>query len=106
MRVLTMADYSTAVEKSSGFYVVLVGGACGKPCSEMTWTVPNALDSWRSPVNNYGTVDADAELALTDSLRVRYLPTTLLYRDGVLVAQTRGALSENNLSDWIERNSL
>ncbi len=105
-RALTMADYPTVVEKSSGLYVVLAGAPSCEPCRVMGWTVPNVLDSWRSPVNNYGTVDADADDALAAYLGIRYLPTTLLYRDGVLVAQTRGVMSEAKFAEWMQQNTL
>jgi thioredoxin 1 len=101
-RALTMADYPTVVEKSSGLYVVLVGAPWCGPCRGMRAQVPYVLDSWRSPVHNYGTVDVDAEPALAAYLTIRGLPTTLLYRDGVLVAQTVGALG--SVDEWMKRN--
>ena len=103
-RALTMADYSTVVEKSSGFYVVLVGAPWCGPCRSMSANVQLALDAWRSPVHQYGTVDGDAESELSSYLGIRGVPTTLLYRDGVLVSKRGGVISAAQIQSWMEQN--
>jgi len=105
-RELTMSDYSTVVEGSSGLYVVLVkADACGKPCSDMSRSVTNVLEVWRSRAS-FGTVNPETAPELADYLKIRSLPTTFLYRDGVVVAQTIGAMSENKFADWMIQHAL
>ena len=105
-RELTMADYPTVVEQSSGLYVVLVKAqACQWACNEMSRNVSNVLERWRSRAS-YGTVDVDSEPELAQYLGIRALPITLLYRDGVLVAKTTGAMPEHKFADWMIENGL
>jgi thioredoxin-like negative regulator of GroEL len=66
----------------------------------MSRTVANVLDSRNRPAN-YGTVTPDNEFDLTNYLRIKSLPTTLLYRDGVLIAQTSGAMPEYKFTEWM-----
>ncbi len=52
-----------------------------------------------------GKLNVDEATTLASVFSIRSIPTIILFRNGVVVAQSVGASSKNLLKDWINENS-
>ncbi|MGE0789544.1 MAG: thioredoxin family protein [Sandaracinaceae bacterium] len=51
----------------------------------------------------FGKIDTEAEPGLAAALRIRAIPTLLVFRDGILLGAQSGAMSAPMLDSFIER---
>lgn len=98
-RQLSTSDFDSVIQASRGHYVVLVRNDNCRPCNEMSRSIYSALELRPDSVS-VGTVDTDSNPELTDELRIRTVPTTLLYHDGALVSRVEGSMSARKFTDW------
>ena len=51
-----------------------------------------------------GKVDTDLEIELSQSLRIRSIPTLMLFRGGKELARVSGAMSAADLERWVDQS--
>jgi thioredoxin 1 len=73
---------------------------CG-PCRAFAPTFEAAAA--RHPDVVFGKVDTEAEPALAAAFEIRAIPTVAVFRDGVLLAALRGAMSAPGLDELIQK---
>jgi len=74
---------------------------CG-PCRAMAPQFEQAARRLQGRVV-LGKVDTDLEIELSQSLRIRSIPTLMLFRGGKEVARVSGAMSAADLERWVDQ---
>lgn len=59
--------------------------------------------SERDPSVTWGKVDTDAQQELAQSMQIQSIPTTAVFRDGILLAVQPGALNAAGLDQLVRR---
>jgi thioredoxin 2 len=75
---------------------------CG-PCKSMA-PVFESVAAKIEPRARFLKVDADAEQALAARYNIRGIPTLMMFRGGVVVAQRAGASDAESLRAWVEQH--
>jgi len=76
---------------------------CG-PCKMMAPVFASVVRQLE-PHFRFGKVNTEKEQALAASANIRSIPTLVIYRNGEETARIAGALDEQNLKIWIQRNT-
>ncbi len=74
---------------------------CG-PCRAMAPQFAAAAKRMQGRVV-LGKVDTDLEIELSQSLRIRSIPTLMLFRGGKEIARVSGAMSAADLERWVDQ---
>jgi thioredoxin-like negative regulator of GroEL len=98
-RDLTTADFEAVTKGYPGLYVVLARNDNCRPCNDMARSI-YSTENIEPPIG-VGVVDIDQSPEIADSLGITAIPTTLIYRNGAVVARQQGALSTRQFLDWI-----
>jgi len=77
---------------------------CG-PCKAMAPVYERAAAEFEPNVR-FLKVDTDREQALAAQYNIRSIPTLMLFRKGVVVAQQAGALDARMLGVWLQQHAL
>lgn len=75
---------------------------CG-PCKMMAPVFANVTRQME-PYIRFSKVNTETEPSLAASANIRSIPTLAIYRDGLEIARLAGAMDEQNLKAWIQRN--
>ncbi len=75
---------------------------CG-PCRAMAPQFEAAAQRLQGRVV-LGKVDTDLEIELSQSLRIRSIPTLMLFRGGKELARVSGAMSAADLERWVDQS--
>ena len=75
---------------------------CG-PCKMMAPVFHSVAEEMNGEVDFFG-VDVDENPGLAAANKVFSVPTLILYKNGVEAARSIGAISKNDLLDFIEKN--
>ncbi len=76
---------------------------CG-PCKTLSPIVDEVADHYEGKVI-ISKLEAESNSDLATDLKVRAVPTLILFKDGVEVERTNGSKTKNFLIDWIEKHN-
>jgi thioredoxin 1 len=98
---VTTDNYSTKVLNDTELPILLKVGAewCG-PCQIMNPIIEELKTDLAGSVNVY-TADTDESPHLADDLDIESVPTFIVYRDGVKLAQTTGVFPKVVVLNWL-----
>ena len=105
MTVIDITDdnFEEEVNKSDKPVLVDYWAAWCGPCKMVGPIVEELAEDFSGTIK-VGKLDVDANQASAAAQNVMSIPTLLLFKDGEVVAQQVGALSKNQLTDFIEEN--
>jgi thioredoxin 1 len=98
---VTNENYNTKVLGEVELPVFLkVGATWCNPCKMMNPIIAELETDLAGVVNVY-TADTDDSPGLADDLGIESVPTYIMYRDGVKLAETSGVYPKVAMLDWI-----
>lgn len=95
------SDTFLALVRQPGIAVIDFWASWCGPCKSFAPVF--AAAAARHPQVLWGKVDTEAESALAADLNVRSIPTTMVFRDGVLLFDQPGALPGPALDEIVQR---
>lgn len=99
---LTAETFGDEVTKPGILFVDFWAAWCG-PCRTFAPTFEQAAE--RHPDIRFRKVDTEAEPDLAIALKIRSIPTLMVFRDGVLVFAQAGALPGEALDELAEKTA-
>jgi len=75
---------------------------CG-PCKMMGPVFEKVATKYSGRVR-FSKIDTEAQQNVAARYNIRSIPTTIMFKNGKEVDRVSGALDENSLTQWIERN--
>ena len=100
VKTLTAADFEATILASPIALVDFWAPWCG-PCRSFAPVFERSAQNHPDVV--YAKVDTDAERELAATVGIRSVPTTMAFREGILVYSQAGAMSPAVLDDLIEQ---
>jgi thioredoxin reductase (NADPH) len=100
VKTLTAADFEATILASPIVLVDFWAPWCG-PCRSFAPVFERSAQNHPDVV--YAKVDTDAERELAATVGIRSVPTTMAFREGILVYSQAGAMSPAVLDDLIEQ---
>lgn len=92
--------FASTVLASQKPFVVYFSATWCRPCQAMAPTVEEFAETHQDVVS-FGKVDVDKAPQLAGKYEVRSVPTLLLFKNGIPVAQATGLLSKDKLSAFV-----
>ncbi len=86
---------------SEGICLIDCWAAWCKGCSDFTPVFEAASE--RHPTTIFATLDTGSETELTSRLRVKHIPTLILFRDGILLLRQPGYVPAEGLDEIVEK---
>jgi len=97
---LTLDQFESTISSDGIVLVDFWAAWCG-PCQRFGPTFEAASE--KNPDIVFAKVDTEAEQQLAASLRIQSIPTLMLFRDGILLFNSPGALPAAALDDLISQ---
>lgn len=102
---LDEASFAKHAERSDLPLVVDFWAAWCGPCRIMAPAFERASAAWEGRVR-FAKVDTDANPGVSQRFRIQSIPTMVLLRSGQEVARTSGALSADQIHQWLASQRL
>ncbi len=103
MLAITTANFKTEVE-DSGYVLIDFWAEWCTPCKMFSPTFEKvSLDPQFKDIK-FAKLNTDEEPTIASSFGVMSIPTTVLLKNGKVVAATSGAMNEVQLKDFIKNN--
>lgn len=103
---LTEANYDETIEKNKDKIVIVDFYAdwCG-PCKKLS-PILGEIEGENKDKYKVFRVDTDIETGLGMRFGIRYLPTLLIYKDGVMIDTTVGFMTKEELLDRLNKLNI
>lgn len=104
LRQVTDTTFDEQVLQARGLACVLFSSGWCSPCHDMKQTILSQVLPKHSSKSTFFEVDTDYNTAITHELGVRTIPSILIIKDGVVVADIVGRVDASMLNDQILKN--
>lgn len=103
IQTVTDAEFETEVLKADGTVLVDFWAEWCAPCKALGATLEDLAPEMDGKVA-IKKVNVEESPQAPTKYGVRALPTLILFKDGEIVSEARGALSKDKCKSWIEEN--
>lgn len=98
IKELTEENFSEIISKN-GIVIVDFWASWCKPCVAFAPIFEQAAEE--NPDIVFGKVDTQAQRAMAEGFQIVSIPTLIIFRDGIIVFNQPGAISEHSLNELI-----
>lgn len=96
------SDTMETIQNSDEVWVIDFWAEWCQPCKKLAPVFDEVSDEFDEV--NFGKVDMESQQQIGTQMKVRSLPTLVLIKNGEEVSRKSGALSKEELKNWINQN--